>query len=123
MDLTEALNEKLDTLLKDLNNLHGDVDVSENNLKRSRSEKETQEIHDFIDSLKSKIEAKKQEIEDVRAQIQVVKNAEQKEFKKDYTDDFTDEETQLLQDAFNTPSSFYQNNTNETNKDLEAPKR
>lgn len=119
MNLTDALNEKLETLLRDYNNLHGDLQVCLSNIKRSRNPEEIQQVLDFIDVLKAKMEEKKQEIEEMKTQIQVVMEAEKNDFKKEYSE----EEALLLRNTFEANLPLYQNNTDKVNNDLDGLKR
>lgn len=120
MDLTEVLNQKLEILQRDFNNIHSDLQVSRSSIKHSRNEEEKQQILAFIDTLNTMLERKRQDIAEVKAQIEAVKTAEQDNFQKDYTDTYSEEESRLLRQAFDTHSSFYQSNPTQTN-DLDEP--
>lgn len=120
MDLTEVLNQKLEILQRDFNNIHSDLQVSRSSIKHSRNEEEKQQILAFIDTLNTMLERKRQDIAEVKAQIEVIKTAEQDNFQKDYTDTYSEEESRLLRQAFDTHSSFYQSNPTQTN-DLDEP--
>lgn len=120
MNLTEALNQKLEILQRDFNNIHSDLQVSHSSIKHSRNEEEKQQILAFIDTLNTMLEKKRQDIAEVKAQIEVVKTAEQDIFQKDYTNTYSEEESRLLRQAFDTPSPFYQKN-NTQGDDLDEP--
>lgn len=119
MNLTDALNEKLETLLKDFNNLHEDLQVCLSYSEKSKNQEETKQILDFIDVLKAKMEEKKQEIEEMRTQIKIVTEAE----KNDFTKEYSEEEALLLRSSFEANLPLYQNNTDKVNNDLDGLKR
>lgn len=120
MNLMDRLNKKLETLIRDFNDILSDLEVCSNNIKISRSEEEKQQILDFINILELKVEEKKQEIIKTIAKIQLASEVESKELKHDFTEDYPKEETQLSQNVFNT--SLYNSQENSSDNDLDEPR-
>lgn len=117
MDLTEVLNQKLNKLTSDFIEFQKDLQTCFESLAKSEIDEQRKEILRFLVKTQMEIAKTRDEIDKVEKQIELVIDAEAREFKEDFTDVYSKQDARLLKDAFNMPSIGYQNNTH----DLDEP--
>lgn len=107
--LEEILNNKLDNLSANLIEVQKDLDVCYRGFKNINSDDERHEMIQFLLTVQNNMLKNREEIDKTLKQLKLVIEVEQVENANDYVKALSEEDVQLLREAFYTPS--HQNDT------------